>query len=220
MISFPKKFLFIHIPKTGGNSIQNILKEYSHEQICYRHIYDRYFKRFFSKHINTFEVINPDDKKLHKHTPLKEYEHLYGLSKLNTLYKFATIRNPFDKLVSSFFSPHRARGGVLGTFQNLVGNKHTPYDMKNFESYIKAIKPIEYYIKDASGKTQIDYFIRFENLAHDFTIVCNKIGIEHKQLPHVNKSKRMSFQNYYSQELIDFIKEKHAFEIELGAYKF
>lgn len=33
MISIQHKFLFVHIPKTGGNSVQNILRDFSEDKI-------------------------------------------------------------------------------------------------------------------------------------------------------------------------------------------
>src|SRR5581483_11504032 len=33
MISFQKRFLFVHVPKTAGNSIQSVLRDYSEDEL-------------------------------------------------------------------------------------------------------------------------------------------------------------------------------------------
>jgi len=33
MISFQKRFLFVHVPKTAGNSIQSVLRDHSEDEL-------------------------------------------------------------------------------------------------------------------------------------------------------------------------------------------
>ena len=46
MISLKHHFLFIHVPKTGGNSIQNILADYSEDTLTADKEYQDGVERF------------------------------------------------------------------------------------------------------------------------------------------------------------------------------
>ena len=72
MILFDKKIIFIHIPRCGGSSIKEYLKELS----------------------NSWDL-NPN------HLQLKDYEKRYGID-LNDYFIFTCVRNPYNKIYSMF----------------------------------------------------------------------------------------------------------------------
>jgi hypothetical protein len=71
MISFQKRFLFVHIPKTAGNSIQSVLRDYSEDQlVALRNEQDG---------IERFGLRNPNYK-VKKHSTLSEHHDALGTS--------------------------------------------------------------------------------------------------------------------------------------------
>src|SRR6266545_4235757 len=64
MISFQKRFLFVHIPKTAGNSIQSVLRDYSEDELV--------ALRGEQDGIERFGLRNPKYK-IKKHSTLAEY---------------------------------------------------------------------------------------------------------------------------------------------------
>src|SRR3954469_9300866 len=155
MISFQKRFLFVHIPKTAGNSIQSVLRGYSEDQLV--------ALRKEQDGIERFGLRNPTYK-LRKHSTLSEYHGAVGNGQFGELYKFTAVRNPWDRMVSYYFTPTQ--------------NPET-WNRKKFREIIfKAVSVAEYLRLEDNEEdpfANVDHIIRFENLADDFAAVCAAI---------------------------------------------
>jgi hypothetical protein len=66
----------------------------------------------------------------------------------------------------------------------------------------------------------VDYIMRFENLADDFRTVSGKLGIPAARLPQYNRSNREHYSKYYDAALCDLIRKRFAPEIERFGYTF
>ena len=196
-------FLFVHIPKTAGNSIQNVLKAYSEDKIVCLAPHQDGLERF---------EVRSDKFNIHKHSTLQDYQAELGDDIFQRLFKFTTIRNPWDRMVSYYFSPHRG---------------HVSWDREQFTKLVAQISPTSTHIfladKDNPQPNcfnNIDFFIRYENLNDDFKKVCELIEIPWRPLPIRNQSKRQLYSIYYDDELIALVKDKFSEEIHYFNYEF
>ena len=200
MISLQKRFLFVHIPKTAGNSIQSALRDYSEDQLV--------ALRKEQDGIERFGLRNPKYN-LKKHSVLKEYHDALGHEQFADLYKFTCVRNPWDRMVSYYFTPTQ--------------NPET-WNRKKFREIIsKAVSLADYLRLDNSERdpfANVDCIMRFENLADEFRAVCDTIGIPPPALPRYNRSSRDHYSKYYDDELREFVGARFAAEIERFNYRF
>ena len=200
MISFRKSFLFVHIPKTAGNSIQSVLRDYSEDQLV--------ALRKEQDGIERFGLRNPRYK-IKKHSTLKEYRQALGDEQFRSFYKFTCVRNPWDRMVSYYFTPTQ--------------NPET-WNRKKFRGIIsKAVSVADYLRLDDEEQdpfANVDHIIRFENLADDFGTVCSRLNISPPTLPQYNRSIRECYSKYYDDELRELVRTRFAREIERFGYKF
>jgi hypothetical protein len=200
MISFQKHFLFVHIPKTAGNSIQSVLRDYSEDELV--------ALRGEQDGIERFGLRNPKYK-IKKHSTLAEYRAALGAMEFGNLFKFTCVRNPWDRVVSYYFTPT----------QNT-----SAWDREKFRKTIVKVLPVAAYLRLDKGRgdpfANVSYVMRFENLADDFRAVCAALDISPAPLPRYNRSHREHYSKYYDDELRELVGARFAAEIERFGYTF
>ena len=200
MISFQKRFLFVHIPKTAGNSIQSVLRHYSEDEIV--------ALRGEQDGIERFGLRNPKYK-IKKHSTLVEYRTALGEARFRDLYKFTCVRNPWDRMVSYYFTPTQ---------------DVKDWDRKKFKKVVSEALSVADYLRlekdEADPFGNVDYFMRFDNLAEDFRAVCATLGIPPVPLPRYNRSSREHYSKYYDNNLRELVRKRFALEIERFGYTF
>jgi hypothetical protein len=203
MISIENKFLFVHVPKTGGNSIQNILRKYSEDRIVCAAPHQDGIERF---------GVRNDRYNIEKHSTLTHYKNVLGADVYNSLFRFAVIRNPWERMISHYFSPHR---------------DVPAWDRDAFIALVESMPPIRYYICDCTQPggprhltADIHYLMRFEDLENEFRRVCGLIGIPGYPLPIRNRSNHEHYAKYYDETLIQLVRERFQEEILLMGYHF
>ena len=208
MMSERCNFLFIHIPKSGGNSIQNVLRYYSEDEILLSAPHHDGVERF---------EVRSRRYPFRKHSTLADYQKALPSDVYDRLFKFAVLRNPWERMVSWYFSPGR---GVANwdksEFKKLI--LRTPTAV----SYIK-VDNVPSQASASSRENQVhnlERLIDFTDLEKGFFEVCDIVGIPRIKLPIRNKSHRKHYTHYYDSELIKIVNERFQQDVELGNFKF
>lgn len=190
MISHKHKYIFIHVSKTGGSSIEQTLnpKITLDKRAVYKNTRNT---RFADKHWSAI---------MYQQKYKKNYKDYF---------KFAFVRNPWDRMVSNY-KWLRLIDWIDCSFDKWIADPSWGFNAYSYERMIC----------DNSGSIIVDYIGRFETLQQDFDTVCDKIGIPKQQLPHANKTEHKHYTEYYDEETKQFIAKKYARDIELFGYKF
>lgn len=186
--------------------------------------YQRYFGNVVFIHIN-----KTGGRSIEKALNLP-FQHKTALEKIGEIgqqrwdqvYKFTSVRNPWDKVISHF----RYRVET-----NWIDLKTKPIKFKEWVKLAYEDKDPFYYdipkmfmpqldwITDHKGKILVDFICRFENLDDDFSFVCEKLG-KNVALPHINSSKHGNYREYYDDDTIEIIAKSFSRDIEKFGYKF
>lgn len=213
MISHKDKFIFCHIPKTAGTSIERHLNA--------RDDIDTDWVTFAAPghpaaegnaYINRdpnrcLGPVTPSLRAYTRHATMKQIKKQFVIEgrDLDQYFKFTVIRNPWDRIISHW---HTKPGIRELSFRHYIDNIALKRADQCFDFLFDNENPL------------YDYTIRFENLQKDFNHVCDVIGIQQSVLPHENKRDRKPYQEYYNEETKNIVSEAFKKEIEYFRYEF
>jgi len=206
IVSDKHKCIFLHVKKTGGISISTALLELmGYDTSIY--------------HNENSEALQPSSATIHedRHCSAIQLRKMIP-QKFDDYYKFAFVRNPWDRIYSLY--KHLARRGnpIEIPMTPRGGVKSFTYCLLNSDLLFH--KPQTYYIMDGD-KIIVDFVGRFEHLSRDFNVICDHIKAK-KELPQLNRdpSRQADYTMAYTNTTEKIIRDKYAKEIEIFGYEF
>ena len=209
LISYSHRFIFIHIYKVAGTSIRNALRPYEYDPDVF--LPARVLRKLGAHNLVRHHRL----QKLNGHARAKEVRAALPAKIFDEFYKFAFARNPWDWQVSLY---HFA----------LKDPTHHQHELTksfgSFDKYVewrvnKDLRLQKDFVVDERGELIVDFVGRYESLERDFNELCGRLGVSCR-LPHLNKTPRKNYTDYYTPQTEAVIAEAFKEDIEFFGYDF
>ena len=203
MISHEHQCIFVHIPKTAGNSVNRV-----------------------------FGIGWQD------HKDLQRYRDELPAEDFARYFKFAIVRNPWDRLFSDYnyqLKKSREKDSKLflftpnGSKRNFAEWVEVALAAPDFyepqrwggavSSHIHRWSPQADWIS-VDGRPAVDFIAHLERLSDDFPVICERLGVPPVRLPHRNRRLHLHYSHYYDAATRSIVAAYYARDIELFGYEF
>lgn len=245
-ISHKHQIIFVHIPKTAGTSVEYALgmhgktrdvgirrqrrqranyhyffgKGLQHltlsdlEQMFRSMYFNDYSRLGSAKHLidRVFRVLN-----ITRHGDVNT-----GYStKFSEYYKFAVVRNPYDRLLSHYAWLTGIWDGKTppnkDDFSTYVSKVHRKQLHKNAKVHGGHLRPQNEFVM-LGNVVGVDKLLRFENLGNEFNKMCGELCIS-VELPKRMVSVHQNYEKYYDKESKYKVYEIYHKDFELFGYE-
>jgi hypothetical protein len=184
MISLNNTFVFVHVNKTGGTSITEAFADYE-------------------------DPLHPD----YDHLCAKLTKRLIGADLWEEMYSFAFFRNPFDRMVSSYFYRRQILEDTRCS-RPAKDKSFRDWMLEDVASFHYCTHGHEWnnqlaMVEEGDGNVIVDDIFFFEDgLQKGLDTACNKIGISVPELIHSNKTEKAHWSSYYDEETREIVAER------------
>lgn len=216
MISQKHHFIFVHVPRTGGNTVQNVLQQYSEDKLVSDRPHQDGIERF---------GISSRYPSLVKHSPLRDILTALGTPESEAYRVAVTRRNPYDRAISHYFfkqSMPYFRSGQAPLRADL------PFHEEEFIALVPQLKAMRTFLgepgADALTKVHLEsvkWLLCFETLQTSLNQMLQDLNLPETSLRQHNASyRKASYREYYTPACRTAVEAHFGDELALFGYTF
>lgn len=206
---YSKKYnlLFVAVPKTGTTSFTSALGDVLESE-------------------RNIVTVGEAKVRCGEHDTLAEIAEKVGWDAVRNMVVVAAVRNPWDRLVSSY---HFYRSGRV-TKLVLSGKQRNPMAILNvlaarllpFTIWVRLYrtKTCSCYLKDSEGALRIDHLLRLEYFEQDVAELCKALGLAPVALQQKNRSPRTHYREYYTPASQRLVAQRFSEDVEAFDYTY
>ncbi len=213
IISRGRRYIFVHIPKTGGTSMALALEARAMKDDIMLGDTPKAAKR--RRRVRGVAARG----RLWKHSTLADIDGLITRAEARDLFTFTLVRNPWDRVLSYYswlgaqgFDHYAVRAARALDFAAFLRDRRIAASLQQH--------PYGSYMRDAGGVERADLFIRLEHLAEDIAPLEAHLGFA-LEIGHVNRSERAGdYRSAYGEAEREIVARLCAEDIKRFGYSF
>jgi Sulfotransferase family len=204
MVSDEHRCIFVHIPKTGGTSLEDIIWPGPRtESQLWMGLVSEYYNKYQTgalQHLFASQILLE-----------------LGVKKFLSYYKFAIVRNPYDRIVSQFvYMRYRpdlrqfigmAEDDSFSRYLSMIGERR----------HVQWEEQVEF-IHGDHGQSLVDFIGKYERYEQDVYRILEHLGLRRTNLPHALTGQHSAYRDYYGPG--DLTRVARMFERDLDWFKY
>ena len=214
ILSRGRKYIFVHIPKTGGTALSLALEARAMKEDVL--IGDTPKARARKGRLHAIK----SNGRLWKHSTLSDIAGLASDAEIETFFTLALVRNPWDRAVSYY---HWLRAQSFAHPAVGLSKAHDFTGFLNHPQTVTSLRlwPYSAYMRDRNGVERASLYARLEHLRDDLVPFETHLGFRLGPLARVNESDRArDWRPYFSDRDAALVADIAADDIARFGYGF
>lgn len=213
LVSHRKQFIYTKTAKTASTSVESYFEQYCLPEGAweFQHAIE---ETETPEGIIGYRGAETEGKRWFNHMSAVDIREKLGEEVWTGYFKFAVIRDPFDKLLSGYFFSQRPEGSS----QQLIAGFRRWMSAGGGEAIV------DRHTYTIDSKICLDYFIRYEDLENGVREVCERLGlpVDLGRLPRLKsgfRQQQVPLEAFYDEATVAIATEIYAFELDCFGYR-